>query len=202
MASSTDVDALAGTRREVSAPDEATGEALTLRRRYAAHVSDVWDACTDPDRLACFFQRPEGDLRVGGRFAFPGSGHGEVLRCAPPWLLVVSWVYGEPGGERVELRLAPDEDGGTLLELRHSAPDGLLERVPDDPESGARGIGTEWELSLIALAACLDGDAEADSTGVTSVFATAGLAGRVSRAWSATLAAAGVDATGADDAGR
>ncbi|APU15137.1 MULTISPECIES: SRPBCC family protein [Actinoalloteichus] len=192
-----DTDVVTGTRREISAHDTATGEALTMRRRYAAHVSDVWDACTDPDRLARFFMRPDGDLRVGGRFSFPGNAHGEILRCEPPWLLVVSWIYGVPGGEQVELRLSPDEDGGTLLELRHSAPDGLLDRVVNDPDSGAWGIGAGWELGLIALEASLreelPGLESASVQDSPEFAAVAELAERVSAAWAAALTAAGVD---------
>jgi uncharacterized protein YndB with AHSA1/START domain len=54
----------------------------------------VWDACTDPDRLNRGFLDVTGDLRLGGSYQLEGNAHGEILRCSPPRLLAVSWIYG------------------------------------------------------------------------------------------------------------
>jgi uncharacterized protein YndB with AHSA1/START domain len=78
-----------------------------LRRTYDAPIEDVWDACSDPDRLKRWFSPVSGDLRLGGRFQIEGNAGGEVLRCEPPRLLAVSWVYGDHPADEVELRLAP-----------------------------------------------------------------------------------------------
>ena len=58
--------------------------------------------------------KPTGDLRVGGMFSFEGNASGEILRCEPPRLLTITWVYGEPTGDEVELRLSPGHGGETL----------------------------------------------------------------------------------------
>ena len=42
---------LGGTGRAVTVDGE-TGRTMTLRRHYDADVADVWQACTDPERLA------------------------------------------------------------------------------------------------------------------------------------------------------
>jgi hypothetical protein len=86
---------------------------------------------------------PTGDLRVGSRFSFEGNAGGEILRCEPPRRLTVTWVYGEPPGSQVELRLTPGEAGDTVLELEHFPVaeqvelDGrLVDPVLNDPETG------------------------------------------------------------------
>ena len=60
------------------------GRSVVLRRRYDAPIEDVWDACSDPDRLKRWFSPVSGDLRVGGTFQIEGNAGGEILRCQPP----------------------------------------------------------------------------------------------------------------------
>ena len=91
-------------RRRIANGD---GRSVVLRRSYDAPVEDVWDACSDPDRLKRWFGSVSGDLRLGGRFQIEGNAGGEILRCEPPRLLAVSWVYGDNPADEVELRLTP-----------------------------------------------------------------------------------------------
>ncbi len=94
------------------------GEArvAVLIRTYAAPVDDVWDACTNPDRLARWYVPVTGDLRLGGTVHQAGMGSGTVSRCEPPGLLVLSF----DGVDEIELRLSPLDDDSTRLELRHA----------------------------------------------------------------------------------
>ena len=99
----------------------AAGEArvAVFRRTYDAPVEDVWDACTDPDRLRRWYVPVSGDLRVGGRFEQAMMGSGVIQRCEPPHLLTVS--LGDRGADEIELRLTPAGDGSsTELELQHA----------------------------------------------------------------------------------
>ncbi len=92
--------ALSDTDREAGYRRIGAGEARTalLRRRYDASIEDVWDACTDPERLSRWFMKPTGDLRVGGTYQLEGNAGGEILRCEPPRALTVTWGYpGRPG---------------------------------------------------------------------------------------------------------
>jgi len=95
------------------------GEArvAVFTRRYAAPIDDVWDACTNPDRLRRWYVPVTGDLRLGGTFEQAGMGSGEVARCEPPHLLKLS-IGG--GADEIELRLATGADGCTVLELQHA----------------------------------------------------------------------------------
>ena len=139
------------THRAVGRRHIAAGEARTtlMRRRYDAPIEDVWAACTDPDRLNRWFLPVTGDLRVGGTFSLAGNARGEILRCAPPRLLTVTWVYEDrPAGE-VELRLSPGADGDTVLELEHAfISESVSAVILNDPETGMYGIGAGWEAPL------------------------------------------------------
>ena len=66
--------------------------AVSLRREYEAEVEDVWQAVTDPQRLARWFAPVSGDLREGGTFQVEGNAGGEIRRCVPPSALTVTWA--------------------------------------------------------------------------------------------------------------
>jgi uncharacterized protein YndB with AHSA1/START domain len=147
------------THREVGRRRIASGEevrTVLIRRRYDAPVEDVWEACTEPERLSRWFLPVSGDLRVGGRFSLQGNAGGEILRCEPPRLLTVTWVYGDLPADEVELRLSDGGDGATVLELEHALAartlelDGrLLDRFLNDPQTGLWGVPTGWEMPLV-----------------------------------------------------
>jgi uncharacterized protein YndB with AHSA1/START domain len=138
------------TDREVRHRRIAAGEARTalLRRRYQAPLEDVWDACTDPERIRRWLLPVTGDLRAGGTFSLGGNAHGEILRCEPPRLLAVTWVYRDRPADEVELRLSPGAGGETILELEHAS---VCETAPDGVSDAIFGVGVGWEPALYAL---------------------------------------------------
>jgi uncharacterized protein YndB with AHSA1/START domain len=189
---------LGGTHREIGSRRIDAGEARTIlmRRRYAAPVERVWHCCTDPERLGRWFMRPEGDLREGGRFTFEGTAGGEVRRCRPPRLLAVSWVYGDRPVDEVEVRLAADATGGTVLELEHASVtteievDGrMIDVVLNDPGSGLWGLGAGWEMGLVALDSLLrDELPDRNAVRANERARATSLADQSSRAWAELLA--------------
>ncbi len=104
---------------ELHQRDIAAGPArvAVFRRTYSAPVEDVWDACTNPERLRRWYVPVTGDLRLGGTFEQAMMGSGLVMRCDPPRLLHVALGGGV---DEIELHLAPADDGGTSLELEHA----------------------------------------------------------------------------------
>jgi uncharacterized protein YndB with AHSA1/START domain len=98
------------------------GEArcAVFRRHYPAPIEDVWQACTDPDRLRRWYAPVQGDLRVGGEFTQGDFGPGRVLRCEAPHLLTVALGGGDQAPDQVELRLTGTDDGSTVLEFEHA----------------------------------------------------------------------------------
>ncbi len=97
----------------------AAGEAraAVFTRFYDAPIADVWDACTNPERLARWYVPVSGDLRVGGKFEQAMMGSGEIVACDPPRRLHLA-IGG--GADEIELHLSPGEGGGTVLELQHA----------------------------------------------------------------------------------
>ena len=136
------------TDREIGRRRIAAGEArcAVLRRRCQAEIEDVWDACSDPERIGRWLLPVSGDLRAGGSYRLEGNAHGDILRCEPPRLLAVTWVYADRPADEVELRLAPHADGGTQLELEHAS---VCETAPDGVSDAIFGVG--WEPALYAL---------------------------------------------------
>ena len=137
-------DRLKAIHREVN---EGSGETIgvLLRRTYDAAAADVWDAVTDPDRLRRWFLPVSGDLREGGSFQVEGNASGEVLTCAPPKLLRLTW--GAPTSV-VELRLTEDDDERTTVELEHTVPKAMA-----GSGAGALYVGPGWDGALLGRAA-------------------------------------------------
>lgn len=103
-------------RRAIPAGD---ARVAVFTRTYETTVADLWDACTDPQRLRRWYAPVTGDLRVGGCFQQVNmEGSGTILACEAPHLLKLS-LGG--GCDEIELRLSPGtEDGTTTLELQHA----------------------------------------------------------------------------------
>lgn len=125
---------------------------VTVSQVYDADLEDVWDACTNPERIPRWFLPVTGDLRVGGRYQLEGNASGEILRCDPPQGFDATWEYG---GEVswIELRLSPEPGGRTRFTLEHIA------HVDDErwAEFGPGAVGVGWDLALIGLALHLAG---------------------------------------------
>ena len=71
-------------RREVgtSVLESGTARSVTVSQAYNATVADLWDACTNPERIARWFLPISGDLRLGGRYQFEGNAGGIILDLA------------------------------------------------------------------------------------------------------------------------
>lgn len=148
------VNEVTNTHRELGNTPVAAGagRSLLLRRRYGAPAEDVWNALTDKVRLQRWLGEVEGDLRAGGSFELKGNASGEILGCQEPRLLKVTWAAMPGMVTEVEVRLAPGEDGGTVLELDHSSPAEIIdELVRSHGPGGTIGVGCGWDLTLLAL---------------------------------------------------
>jgi uncharacterized protein YndB with AHSA1/START domain len=142
------------THREIGDLPVATGagRSLLLRRVYDAPIDDVWDACTDRERLGRWLGPVEGDFRVGGTFQLKDNAGGEIVRCEQPRLLKVTWVLGEGMATEVEVRLSSAGDERTTFELEHSSPAEVVdELVKAYGPGGTIGIGVGWDLTVLGL---------------------------------------------------
>ncbi len=136
-------------RRQVGSRVLEAGRArsVTISQAYDTDVEDLWDACTNPERLPRWFAPVSGELRLGGRYQIEGNAAGTVERCDPPKEFSATWEYG---GEVswIEVRLSPDADGGARFELEHIA------HVDDErwAEFGPGAVGLGYDMALTGLA--------------------------------------------------
>jgi uncharacterized protein YndB with AHSA1/START domain len=143
--------------------------AVRLEHRFDTDIDDVWSAITDPDRLARWHARIEGELRAGGTFRryveeadWDGTGRVEV--CEPPRRLVVttresdeSWRKGQgvpPFDQTLDAMLTADGEQ-TILAVE-------IGNLPLEPLA-FYGVG--WQLHCEALAAYLAGGELGDTRG-------------------------------------
>ncbi|MFK4086595.1 SRPBCC family protein [Kribbella sp. NPDC020789] len=129
-------------QREVSRTGETVS--LRMRRTYRATPDELWDAMTDPARLARWFWPTTGDFQVGGSFQLQGMAGGDILECEPPKAFKVT--YGGPNSF-LEIQLHPAAADSTELELEH-----VVTEIPAPGASGALYVGPGWDGGLLGLA--------------------------------------------------
>lgn len=107
----------------------ADGGVIRFERRLPHPIRDVWDAITNPERLADWWLPFDADitidLREGGDMVFAGRGDDAptmtftVLRVDPPMLF--EHTHADPGS-LMRWELEPVE-AGCILRLSHFVPD-------------------------------------------------------------------------------
>ena len=146
-------------RRQVGTCVLEAGEArtITISQTYDASIDDVWDACTNPERIPRWFLPISGDLRVGGCYQLEGNAGGKIERCAPPNSFAATWEYGGDVSW-IEVRLSTQSKSGTRFELEHIA------HVDDErwAEFGPGAVGVGWDMGLMGLAGHLSSGAVVD----------------------------------------
>lgn len=138
--------------RQVGSRTLDAGEArvVTVSQTYDADVEDVWDACTNADRIPRWFLPVTGELKEGGRYELEGNASGTIDTCDPPHGFTATWEFG---GEVswIEVRLTEVGGGRTELQLDHVA------HVDDTrwTQFGPGAVGVGWDLALTGLASHL-----------------------------------------------
>jgi uncharacterized protein YndB with AHSA1/START domain len=140
-------------RREVGTKVLEAGEArvVTVSQTYDGSLDEVWDACTNPERIRRWFMPVSGDLRVGGRYQLEGNASGTIERCDPPNGFAATWEFGGQTSW-IEVRLSEQPDGRVRLELEHVA---HVDELWAKFGPGAVGIG--WDLTMMGLARHMSG---------------------------------------------
>ena len=146
-------------RRTVGTRVLEAGEArtVTISQSYPATVDELWDACTNPERIPRWFLPISGELRVGGHYQLHGNASGTVERCEPPTSFAATWEVGERKSW-IEVRLSPEPGGRARLEIEHIA-------LIDDAtwmEFGPGAVGVGWDMALIGMVRHLGSDEVVD----------------------------------------
>ncbi|GGA54658.1 ATPase [Pseudoclavibacter endophyticus] len=166
---------------------------VILERAFGTGAADLWNACTNPQRLSRWFEPVRGDLTLGGRYTLTTSGtEGEIRRCEPPRHLAITWEY-QGNISHVDVEVIPAANELTLLRLTH----------PDDhwDTYGPAAAGVGWEESLRALSRYLGGDARCDPDAMEAFAGTPEgqeLTRRAANAWGRADQEAGTPASDAE----
>ncbi len=181
------------TERQVGSRVLEAGEARTvvISRTYDATVEEMWDACTNPERIPRWFLPVSGDLVLGGRYQLEGNAGGTVESCDPPHGFSATWEMGDQVSW-IEVHLSAQTGGGARLQLEH------ISHVDDEiwVQYGPGAVGVGWELGLIGLTLHLASGETVDPAEVAAWSASdAGrdFMTRSSEAWGAARIAAGDD---------
>lgn len=140
-------------RRTVGRRVLEAGEArvMTISQVYATDADDLWDACTNAERIPRWFLPVSGELRVGGKYQLEGNAGGTVERCDPPKSFAATWEFNG-GVSWIEVRVTPEGEGARF-ELEHTA------HVDDHWEQfGPGAVGIGWDMALTALVRHLAAD--------------------------------------------
>jgi uncharacterized protein YndB with AHSA1/START domain len=188
---------ISAVRRHVGRRVLEAGEArvITISQTYDAPIDDLWDACTDPERIPRWFLPISGDLRLGGHYQFEGNAGGTIERCDPPKSFAATWEYGGDVSW-IEVRLSAEPEGGTRFELEHTA------HIDEErwAEFGPGAVGIGWDMGLMGLALHLSTGAAVDPRESAAWVASGEgkeFMSLSSRRWCDASIAAGTDEAGA-----
>jgi uncharacterized protein YndB with AHSA1/START domain len=163
-------------RRGVVTTEPDGRRRLEFRRSWPDPVEDVWGALTEPERLARWIGRYDGERGPGATGSFTmtfeqeeGSMPVRIVECDPPRRLVLEWTQEEDPW-RVELDLSTDGATTTLRftqVFRAGFPVGdvaggwhwYLDKL-DAEVSGGEGPA-EWESFWAQMGPHYDGGASA-----------------------------------------
>ncbi|MFW3172094.1 SRPBCC family protein [Geodermatophilus sp. CPCC 206100] len=141
-------------RRGVVTTEADGRQLLEFRRSWPDPIDDVWSAVTEPERLARWIGRYEGERGPGGQGLFfmthegddePAGSPATIVECAPPQRLVVD-TAGPGETWRLELDLT-EEAGRTVLVFRQRFA----------PEADVADVAGGWHWYLDRLEAEVTG---------------------------------------------
>lgn len=119
-----------------------------MEDRFNTDADDLWEALTEPSRLARWIAQVRGDLRIGGLFeaAFTSGweGDGRVDVCEPPNRLLLTMCPGTEEQTVIEARILPD--GGNVR---------LIIEERGLPLDGYASYGAGWQAHIEDLEAHL-----------------------------------------------
>jgi uncharacterized protein YndB with AHSA1/START domain len=130
---------------------DGTRGAVRVEEIYDTDIDDLWQACTDPTRLARWIAEVTGDLQVGGTFhatfTSTWTGPGRIEACEAPHHLLVTTQPATDEEAQIEAWLAQDGPRTRLVVEER----GL-------PMDGLHFYGAGWQAHLEDLRASLTGE--------------------------------------------
>lgn len=137
--------------------DDTSG-AVRVEDVYDAHIDDLWEACTEPERLARWLAQVSGELRLGGTvqltFTSTWTGAARVDVCEAPRHLLLTTEPGTDDEGQLEAWLAAEGSGTRLV---------IEDRGIPVQELHFHGAG--WQVHLEDLGRALSTGASAHADG-------------------------------------
>ena len=137
--------------------DGVQAHTVTISQAYDTDIADLWDACTNPERIPRWFLPISGELRVGGRFQLEGNAGGVIEECEPPHRFSATWEFGGKVSW-IDVRVTAEAGKRARLEIEHIA------EVDDDMwrQFGPGAVGIGWDGALMGLATHMSTGAAVD----------------------------------------
>ncbi|SCF24139.1 SRPBCC family protein [Micromonospora mirobrigensis] len=133
---------------------DSTRGAVRVEDVYDTHIDDLWEACTNPERLARWIAKVSGDLRVGGSihavFTSTWTGPARIDACEKPHHLLLTTEPDTEDEAQIEAWLT-EEGHRTRLVVEER---GL-------PRERLYFYGAGWQAHLEDLARSLRGETAA-----------------------------------------
>ncbi|RYB90655.1 SRPBCC family protein [Nocardioides glacieisoli] len=130
--------------------DDSRG-AVRVENVYDTDIDDLWESCTDPDRLARWIAEGSGDLREGGTvevvFTSTWAGPARIDACDAPRHLLMTMQPGTDEETQVEAWLTAEGSRCRLVVEERGLPVGQL-----------HFYGSGWQAHLEDLRASLAGE--------------------------------------------
>ncbi|RYP74844.1 hypothetical protein DL771_002765 [Monosporascus sp. 5C6A] len=171
------------------------GRAITLTQTFRpVTVPELWDACTNPDKIKQFFSPVTGELKVNGHFQVQNNASGTIETCNLFSDYRVTWELGA-SKSWVEVRISEVGEARCRLALSYITP---INKRWEEYGAGAGGVG--WEMSFAGLAYFLKGikvGEEWFAQDETKVYLT-----KCSEAWGEAAIKGGEDSEAAEAAVR
>src|SRR5258705_6782896 len=109
---------------------DRTRGAVRVEDMYDTDIDDLWEACTNPERLARWIAKVSGDLRVGGSihavFTSTWTGPGRIDACEKPHHLLLTTEPGTSDEAQIEAWLTEEDSRARLVVQDRGLP---LERL-------------------------------------------------------------------------
>jgi uncharacterized protein YndB with AHSA1/START domain len=118
----------------------------TISQSYPTTVEDLWDACTDAERLARWFGPVTGTFELGGRYRSEDNASGTITACDRPHAFELSWEFGDDVSQLV-VTISPEPPDRARLTITHRGDVSVDFWRQYGP--GAGGVG--WDLALLGL---------------------------------------------------
>lgn len=129
---------------------DTTHGAVRVEDVYDTDIDDLWQACTDPERLARWIAKVSGDLRVGGSihavFTSTWTGPARIDACEKPHHLLLTTEPDTSDEAQIEAWLSEERSRTRLVVEQRGLP---LERL--------HFHGAGWQAHLEDLGRSLGG---------------------------------------------